>query len=107
MKSSPQEEDKSSKTPNQQVLVMLFYPYTLAMITAGFTAFIILILGYSLHLAASVALGFFGFSSTILYFITKPATKPLNLQGLFLSITVLADIFAILSFGTLFLSFLG
>lgn len=105
LSSNPRKEDNPSNPAGQKVLVILFYPYTLAMITSGFTAFIILILGYSLHLAATVALSFFAFSSTILYFITKPATKPLKLQELFLSITVLADIFAILSVGTLILSY--
>lgn len=107
MNSNQRKEEESSKFPNQKILMMLFYPYSLAMITSGFAAFIIIILGFSLHLAATVVLSFFGFSSSILYFISKPAIKLLNLKGIFLSFTVLTDIFAFLSLGTYLLSLFG
>lgn len=107
MNSNRRKEEEYSKFPNQKILMMLFYPYSIAMITSGFAAFIIIILGFSLHLAATVALSFFAFSASVLYFISKPAIKLLNLKGMFLSLTVLADIFAVLSFGTLLFSSLG
>lgn len=98
------EEDDSSKSRNKKILIMLFYPFTLAMIAAGFTAFFILMLGFSAHLAATVALCFFAFSSSVLYFISKPAIELLNLRRVFLNFIIIGDILAILSLVSLFLS---
>lgn len=97
-------EEGSSDSRRKKVLVMLFYPFTLTMVAAGFAAFFLLVLGYSVHLAATVLLCFFGFSSTVLYFISKPTIEAMNLRVVFLNIVAFADILAFLSLISLIFS---
>ena len=100
-------EDGSPGDRERKIFLILVYPFTLALIAAGFAAFFLLVLGFSVHLAATVALGFFGFTSTIVYFVSKPALEQMNFKLLFLNIVVFADIFAILSLITYLYSQFG
>lgn len=77
------------------------------MVTTGAAAFFMLILGFSLHLAATIAIGFFAITSSILYTISKPAIDLLNMRKVFLSFVVVAVVLAILSFVTLILTHIG
>ncbi|KXB02177.1 hypothetical protein AKJ44_01235 [candidate division MSBL1 archaeon SCGC-AAA261F17] len=87
----------------RKALIALFYPFTLLMIVAGFTAFVLLVFDFSTFFAATVALCFFSFSATILYLIFRPVIKLLNVRRIFLGLVVAADVLAILSLGTLLL----
>ncbi len=97
----------SPESKRRRIFLILIYPFTLALIAAGFAAFFLLVMGFSAHLAATVTLGFFGGTSTVLYIVSKPAIEQANFRILFLNIVVFGDIFALLSLATYLFSQVG
>lgn len=95
------------KAGKEKFLIALFYPFTLVMLAAGFAAFFLLVLGFSPLLAATVALCFFSFSATVLYFVTKPAISSLGMRRVFLGFILTADVFAVLSLVALLITWIG
>lgn len=103
--SQSRNNENPQRSRRKRTFIILIYPFTLALIAAGFAAFFLLILNFSVHLAATVALGFFGFTSTGLYFVSKPAIEQTDFKFLFMNMVMFADIFGALTLITYLYSY--
>jgi len=89
----------------KKVLILaLFYPFTIATCVAGFVAFLMLLLNFSILAVSTVVLWFYLACAASIYVISKPAIELLKMQKPFLLFIFTICIFAVLS--TIF-SFLG
>ena len=80
-----------------RALLLLFYPFTLAMMVGGFIAFLMLLLKFPLPLVAMIVLWFCFSSFSAIYVISKRALEFLGFRKTFLMSVVMLGILAVLS----------
>lgn len=75
-------------------VLMLFYPFTTALLAAGFLAFVMLVAG--IHpLLTSVAMLWFLFACwMVIYALSRPALRALGFNRLFLGLTITTGLLA-------------
>jgi len=78
-------------------LTALFYPLSITTISAGFLAFVMIILEMDLLLVGTVTLWFYFVSTISIYVITKEALKKFKLQNVFLTIVGVVGSLAIIA----------
>jgi hypothetical protein len=79
------------------LFVALFYPLALALMAAGFLAFIMLLLKIDLIVVGSVALWFYFICAVLVFVVSKRVLKMLGFHGLFLVMILVAGVLASLS----------
>lgn len=80
-----------------RVLVTLFYPLSIAAVSAGLMAFVMIIMKMDPLLIGTVVLWFYFVSTISIYVITKEALKAFGLIKLFLGLMVIVGVLATLT----------
>ena len=83
----------------------LFYPLSIAAVSAGLIAFVMIIMKMDPLLIGAVVLWFYFISTVSIYAITKEALKAFGVQKLFLAIMVTIGVFAAIASFLLLLGF--
>lgn len=78
-------------------MTALFYPLSITTISAGFLAFVMIVLRIDLLLVGAVTLWFYFASTISIYVITKEALKKFKLQKIFWAIMAVAGSLAVIS----------
>ncbi len=79
------------------IFMAVMYPFTLAMIAAGFIGFVMLVLKLPLLAVSTAVLGFYSLCAVPLYLIFKPVIEDLRMRKPLLSFVLTMSTFAILS----------
>ena len=80
-----------------RVLVTLFYPLSIAAVSAGLMAFVMILMKMDPLLIGAVMLWFYFISTISIYAITKEALKAFGMQKLFLGLMLTVGAFAALA----------
>ncbi|MFH1820817.1 MAG: hypothetical protein ABH852_00020 [Methanobacteriota archaeon] len=80
-----------------KVLTALLYPFSIATISAGLIAFVMIVLQMDLLLIGAVTLWFYFLSAVSIYAVMKEAIKIFRVQKIFLSLIVTFGVFAVLA----------
>jgi hypothetical protein len=91
-----------SERERARVFFALFYPFTIAAVAAGFLAFIMLVLKFSMTAVSAIVLWFYFICAASIYGMSKQAIEKLGMRKLFLGLIVTISMLAILS-GVLFI----
>jgi hypothetical protein len=83
------------------------YPFTLAMIAAGFIGFVMLVLKLPLLVVSTAVLGFYSACALPLYFIFKPVIEDLQMRKPLLGFVLTMSTFALMSAFLLIWEWLG
>ena len=75
-------------------MLMLFYPFTTALLAAGFLAFVMLVTGIHPLLTSVVMLWFLFACWVVIYVLSRPALRALGFNKLFLGLTMTAGFLA-------------
>jgi len=75
-------------------MLMLFYPFTTALIAAGFLAFVMLVVGVRPLLTSAAMLWFLFACWVAIYALSRPALRALGFNRLFLGLTLTAGLLA-------------
>ena len=77
-----------------RVLAALFYPLSIATVSAGLIAFVLIVMRMDPLLIGAVTLWFYFVSAVSIYAITKEALKVFGVQKLFLGLMLTVGAFA-------------
>jgi hypothetical protein len=79
------------------LLTALFYPLALALVAAGFLAFIMLVLGMDVLVVGSVVLWFYFLSAVLVFSLSKRTLKILGFYNLFLALVLMVGLLSLFS----------
>ena len=88
-----------------RVLLSLFYPLSIATVSAGLIAFLMLVLKMDPLLIGAVTLWFYFISTVSIYVVTKEALRAFGVHTFYFGLMITIGIFAILASLFLLLGF--